>query len=299
MTIPEILAELERIDDDVPYDAISAAVGQRDAIVPELIAAIERVTANPTRVCEDGSYVLHVHALYLLAQFREPLALPAIVRFLSLPGELPFDLAGEVPIAEHGAQILASVCGGDTAPLVALARAENVNSYVRAEAMQALALLAVWGGKPRAAIIASLRELFATLEKPGSDLAWAFLVETACCLNARELRKEIRAAFDAELVDESFIDRKFAEETFEGEGEGDYEHFAEHHKPVTDAAALIEEWECFNPDADGEDDSGGKFDDGDDIPGEPFIAPPKTGRNDLCPCGSGKKYKNCCATRHN
>ena len=21
---------------------------------------------------------------------------------------------------------------------------------------------------------------------------------------------------------------------------------------------------------------------------------PKVGRNDLCPCGSGKKYKNCC-----
>lgn len=21
---------------------------------------------------------------------------------------------------------------------------------------------------------------------------------------------------------------------------------------------------------------------------------PKTGRNELCPCGSGKKYKNCC-----
>ena len=21
---------------------------------------------------------------------------------------------------------------------------------------------------------------------------------------------------------------------------------------------------------------------------------PKTGRNDLCPCGSGKKYKHCC-----
>ncbi len=26
----------------------------------------------------------------------------------------------------------------------------------------------------------------------------------------------------------------------------------------------------------------------------PFIAPPKVGRNDPCPCGSGKKYKNCC-----
>ena len=26
---------------------------------------------------------------------------------------------------------------------------------------------------------------------------------------------------------------------------------------------------------------------------EPFVAPKRVGRNDLCPCGSGKKYKNC------
>ena len=27
---------------------------------------------------------------------------------------------------------------------------------------------------------------------------------------------------------------------------------------------------------------------------QPVVAGPKVGRNDLCPCGSGKKYKNCC-----
>jgi hypothetical protein len=27
---------------------------------------------------------------------------------------------------------------------------------------------------------------------------------------------------------------------------------------------------------------------------EPYRAPPKTGRNEPCPCGSGKKYKKCC-----
>lgn len=26
----------------------------------------------------------------------------------------------------------------------------------------------------------------------------------------------------------------------------------------------------------------------------PYLAPPKVGRNDPCPCGSGKKYKKCC-----
>jgi hypothetical protein len=29
-------------------------------------------------------------------------------------------------------------------------------------------------------------------------------------------------------------------------------------------------------------------------PVSPFVAPKKVGRNDPCPCGSGKKYKNCC-----
>ena len=27
------------------------------------------------------------------------------------------------------------------------------------------------------------------------------------------------------------------------------------------------------------------------------MASPKVGRNDLCPCGSGNKYKHCCASK--
>ena len=35
-----------------------------------------------------------------------------------------------------------------------------------------------------------------------------------------------------------------------------------------------------------------EFDDG--APAEPYRASPKVGRNELCPCGSGKKFKKCC-----
>lgn len=38
----------------------------------------------------------------------------------------------------------------------------------------------------------------------------------------------------------------------------------------------------------------GEFDDFDYPIIEPFIAEPKVGRNDPCPCGSGKKHKKCC-----
>lgn len=34
--------------------------------------------------------------------------------------------------------------------------------------------------------------------------------------------------------------------------------------------------------------------DGDIAPAAPPVSPGKTGRNDPCPCGSGRKYKRCC-----
>jgi SEC-C motif domain protein len=40
------------------------------------------------------------------------------------------------------------------------------------------------------------------------------------------------------------------------------------------------------------------FHDGETPKGEPVTrAAPKVGRNDPCPCGSGKKYKRCCGAR--
>jgi SEC-C motif-containing protein len=40
---------------------------------------------------------------------------------------------------------------------------------------------------------------------------------------------------------------------------------------------------------------GWKFDDGELVPEKPVVREePKIGRNDPCPCGSGKKYKKCC-----
>ena len=52
---------------------------------------------------------------------------------------------------------------------------------------------------------------------------------------------------------------------------------------------------CFKED---DSDDNGDFDDAyaytQDKPSEPYIAAPKVGRNDPCPCGSGKKYKKCC-----
>jgi hypothetical protein len=56
---------------------------------------------------------------------------------------------------------------------------------------------------------------------------------------------------------------------------------------VDDTAAEMSWWDCFEDE-----------EDVDPAPNQapaPFVrTDPKTGRNDPCPCGSGKKYKKCC-----
>ena len=71
MTIPEILKELEPYTGKFSMKAMKAAVEQREAITPELLRVLEAVAENPAEWAKREDYMLHVFAIYLLAQFRQ------------------------------------------------------------------------------------------------------------------------------------------------------------------------------------------------------------------------------------
>jgi hypothetical protein len=317
MTPDEILRQFQNVPDKcdfAPYQtALLAAAEQRDAITPELIAALDRVSADPAHYFKRREDCLHLFAIYLLAQFRETRALDAFLRFFSLPGEQALDLTGDM-VTENGAAVLVSVCGGDSAPLLRLARDEAVNQFVRGQAIDGLLVQGVWGERPREAVIADLRSLFATLPKPGDACVWAELVCAVNDFNALELLPEVRRAFAENLVDEGVIGLEDIDPAVKREPRGYtppsreelYEWFCERNAPI-DAVNECSGWLCFRAD----EENGEPWDDEDeDSPeaianalletplfqprGTPYIAPSKVGRNDPCPCGSGKKYKKCC-----
>ncbi len=68
------------------------------------------------------------------------------------------------------------------------------------------------------------------------------------------------------------------------------------HRPIDDVAVATAWWDRRSRNADDDDD----LPEGDALDGEyveinePYRAPAKVGRNEPCPCGSGKKYKKCC-----
>jgi hypothetical protein len=320
MTIPQILQQLESVGVQAnfgPYEAaLRAAIAQQDAITPDLIAAIERVAADPKPFLEHPERCLHLFSIYLLAQFREPRALDCFVRFFSLPGEQPLDLTGDL-VTEGGAVVLASVCGGNPEPLIRLALDESVNEFVRGQCILALLVQSVWSERSREPVIADLRNLFSSLAKPGNGFVWAELVGAVDNFNALELLPEVRQAFAEGLVDETIITLADIEPAQKHRprsyplltDEEQFRLFTEYNQPI-DAIAACSDWLCFDdepelssePDQDEDTDCGTLQGEPPSLPQEPerweppqpYVAPPKIGRNDPCPCGSGKKYKKCC-----
>ena len=114
--IDEILKELEPYTGRFPMTAMRAAIEQREAITPELLQVLDTAAENPLEFARRQDYMLHMFAMYLLAQFRETRAYRPLVRIFSAPGETPFDLAGDT-VTEALNRILASVYDGDPIPL--------------------------------------------------------------------------------------------------------------------------------------------------------------------------------------
>jgi hypothetical protein len=298
MTIPEILKQLEPYTGEFPLKALRAAIEQREAITPELLRVVEAIAANPTEFAQQDDYMLPVFALYLLAQFREKRAFPAVVKMFSAPGQTSYKLVGDT-VTEGLKQILASVYDGNPAPLHGLIENEEVDEFVRDAAINALLVLENTGQMPRAEVIEYFRSLFHGKLQRTHSFAWNGLVCAVADLPAPELLEEVRQAYSEGLVDETVADLKGIErdvaKPWPGRRAG--------HTLITDAISDMEGWACFHNDDLGPTEppevqvpapprtppAPREY-----VPPKPFIREPKIGRNDPCPCGSGKKYKKCC-----
>jgi len=122
-----------------------------------------------------------------------------------------------------------------------------------------------------------------------SDLI-ALLIFNIVDFNGSELLPRIEQLFEKEIVSTDICgDWEDVKEAFE--------YYDEHNKKRR-ILTVEERYKEFNIVWDGlsleEINAGVNVDDFTESSYRPINALPKTGRNDPCPCGSGKKYKKCC-----
>jgi hypothetical protein len=275
--------------------AMRAAVEQREAITPELLKVLETCAEDPVAFAQREDYMLHVFALFLLAQFREKRAYPLAVKIFSAPGEVPFDLYGDT-VTEGLGQIFGSIYDGDPTPLETLIEREDVNEYVRDAAIETFLVLEHTGQLSREQVVGYFQRLFGGRLQRTHSHAWNGLVSAVGDLPAPELLADVRRAYEDGLVDPGFASLEGIERDLRSRPQGRRDR----HYVITDAIKEMAWWAAFQPE-DSQPSPMPKIKASVERP-EPasYAAPqslvrnPKIGRNDACPCGSGKKYKKCC-----
>ena len=210
MELTEIIAELENYTGKLPRQALESAIEEREAITPVLLETLEEWKNNLEGLIDMPDYFLHIYALYLLAQFKEPKAYPLIIEFFSAPGKISQDVTEDV-VTEDLARILASVSNGNIEPLKQLIENPQINEYVRSAALQSLLVLVAQGIISRELVIEYYAELFTTrLEQERSydqepSYIWTNLVFNSAILYPLELKEHIDRAFESDLIDPFFI----------------------------------------------------------------------------------------------
>ena len=307
--VVKLLKEIEYNTGQFPKEILQKVIAHRDEIIPELLSILEYTCNNAEQLAEQENYFAHIYAFYILAQFREQSAYPLICNLLNKPYVILDSLLGYV-ITEGLPTILASVYDGDVELLKKIIENKQINEYIRSSALYSLVVMVAQGIITRDEVVTYFKSLFKEkLEREHSNV-WNALVSCSCDIYPEEVFEDIKSAYKDELIDPFYVSIKDIQMQIRNNKENVLEelHNNKTYQLINDTIHELEGWSCFN-------DAYEKIDwnriaklnfelenrvkEIKEIIREPIIQEAlgnqfKVGRNDPCPCGSGKKYKKCC-----
>jgi hypothetical protein len=278
LSIKEIIDDLSYFDNSYPLNAMKEAVRQKEKIILEFLKCLQDVLVNYDSI--DDAYCLHLPATYLLAEFRVKEAFPLLIAIFSLPDYI-LDFLYDYTLTEDIHNVIASTYDGNFQLLASLIENKTANEFFRASAIEALQTLYQEGVLSRNEIVNYVGSLFdSRLDKSEQNYVWAGLVHLCMDLELKEFFYHCQSAYDAELVDNRIFNREDIENGIL-HGIRLIDNAPRCHY-ITNVVEDMSTWECFQEAETG------------------FLntvlvkTKNKIGRNDLCHCGSGKKYKKCC-----
>ena len=270
----------------LPVEALEEATRRPQAIADSVLREAGRAAAG--NELDEQACNLLFWGSHVLAVARDSRLAAPLLGVLRRGGELPLGLFGDVAETTLP-KLVASSHDGDADALEAAIADRGVDELFRWSLFGAYAFLVFDGRIGRERARAFLVRFDDERLARAGEAAWAGWEEAIALLGFGELcARRDAAVADARLLADEEAHAGFraaldlaqreprSADRFEAHGLG----------YLTDAIAELDE-------ALGDEESG----DGDLEPIEPAQNPMRhVGRNDPCPCGSGKKYKKCCLT---
>jgi hypothetical protein len=294
--LEKIIKEMSIFTGHFPKDAINGATAHYSELRPQLLASLDYVYENRASLLKENSdYYLYSFAMFLAAQVKDTSAFPALVRYLSMTeDEIEFFLNDT--LTEDFCYILRETFNGDVDSLKKIIENDGYYLFARMVAMDTLILVFHDGFIHREELLAFIRSLIARTPKDDcSDLA-EITAKAVMEAHFTELIPDIKVLYDSDVIDTFSVCtyEKFVKHTFDL----NYRSFAYSRVDMGDIIGNMGSWACFQEESPHR--SSKTYEDNDDTEeyeeknDAPYRPAKKIGRNEPCPCGSGKKYKKCC-----
>ena len=233
---------------------------------------------------------------HLLGEWREKSAYRGLARLLRLPADESDSIFGEATTATSH-RVMAAVFDGDPEPLYDVILEPKADEFIRSRMCEVLAMLTLRGELPRAEAERFLRAGYSDIKPQQDCFVWNGWQSAIAALGLVELKPLVERAFKRGCLDPSLVPL----EEFEEDLQRAIEHpttpwaYEDEYTLFGDTIEELSTWAAFSPDHGSG--HGANF-----INREPQWSPSvravnpfkDVGRNDPCPCGSGKKFKKCC-----
>lgn len=277
----------------LPVEALRAARADRASAVPIFLDAIEQYL-EPSRkpISPDALFFV----FHLLGEWREKSAYRPLARLLRCPRDQVDAVFGGA-ITETTHRVMAAVFDGDADPLHSLILDTEADEFIRSRMCEALAMATFDNELLRVDAARFLRACYLDIKPQAECFVWNGWQSAIALLGLAELKPLVEEAFARGSISSSWLSFEHFEQDLELSIEDPAALRHRSHGEFSlfdDTIAELSSWYCFSPKAQRDAERRLALLDR-PVPSPPAIHPfGKVGRNEACPCGSGKKFKKCC-----
>ena len=245
---------------------------------------------------DDRTHSFLCHALFLLGEINASESLGSVLEVLRQDEDY-IELYLSELLTEYVWLVLYKITAADLSACKQFMLEPGIYTFSKSEVAEVAVQVALHQPERRKEVVSWFRDVFrfflsARLTDNVIDSSLlGMLVNSVLDFNGVELLPEIEQLYKNELVDyDSCGDIAAVKKHFAEDKNRNYKRDI---IPIFDIYTQIESWHDDYSDTDS------TYNESDFPDILPINTGPKIGRNDPCPCGSGKKYKKCCLDKVN
>lgn len=282
----------ELIDPDgLPKETIRRCLEHPDRVTPIFLSLLQQYANNPDLNDERADALFFI--IHILGELGEKGAFVPLIEFLLGDQHRVENILGDA-VTENLTQILISVFDGRADRLYQVMNNPVVDEFVRYSTFMAWIHAVASGQIGSEEAEHYLLDCFETLQPQGKSYVWVAWLDCIAKLGLEHLKPLVRQAFDTGRMPDRAIDWQDFEDILGGRlTASDPMEFLERERirPFEDTIGTLAKWHAFSPEYLQSKRQAQHAIKTAQIADNTYR---NVGRNDPCPCGSGKKFKKCC-----